>query len=96
LYDPIAVDIQNNIFFDNTSSYGDTRIELAAGDSSGFNQQYNFLPFGNQNPRFISNENLHLQDVSPCIDMGNPDPVFNDTDDSRNDQGAYGGPLGNW
>jgi hypothetical protein len=96
LYDPVAVDIQNNIFFDNTSSYGSTRIELAAGDSSGFNQQYNFLSIGNQDPRFISNANLHLQDGSPCLDMGNPDPAFYDVDNSRNDQGAYGGQLGDW
>jgi hypothetical protein len=33
-----------------------------------------------------------LQDTSPCIDAGNPDPVFNDPDGTRNDMGAYGGP----
>ncbi len=33
-----------------------------------------------------------LQDDSPCIDAGNPDPIYNDPDGTRNDMGAYGGP----
>jgi parallel beta-helix repeat protein len=32
---------------------------------------------------------------SPCIDGGNPDPIYNDPDGSRNDMGAYGGPGAN-
>ncbi|MCD4795690.1 MAG: right-handed parallel beta-helix repeat-containing protein, partial [Candidatus Cloacimonetes bacterium] len=35
-----------------------------------------------------------LQESSPCIDAGNPDPVYNDPNGSRNDMGAYGGPNG--
>jgi hypothetical protein len=27
-------------------------------------------------------------DRSPCIDAGNPDPLFNDPDGTRNDMGA--------
>ena len=45
---------------------------------------------------FIDENNLKLQLSSPCIDNGNPDPAFNDVDGSRNDQGAYGGPNGDW
>ena len=30
---------------------------------------------------------------SPCIDAGNPDPIYNDHDGSRNDMGAYGGQV---
>jgi len=41
-------------------------------------------------------EYFHLLPRSVCIDSGNPDPVFNDPDGSRNDIGAYGGPLGDW
>lgn len=96
LYNPVAMDIQNNIFFNNAAGTGDPRIWLVLGDSSGFSQQYNFLPIGNQDPYFISNENLHLRNYSVCIDAGNPDPVFNDADGSRNDQGAFGGPEGDW
>ncbi|MBU0528503.1 right-handed parallel beta-helix repeat-containing protein [bacterium] len=54
-----------------------------------------------QNTTNISGELLlgeyfHLLPGSVCIDTGNPDPVFNDPDDSRNDIGAFGGPLGSW
>ena len=35
-----------------------------------------------------------LQVGSPCIDAGNPDAMYNDTDGTRNDMGAYGGPNG--
>lgn len=38
----------------------------------------------------------HLLPGSVCIDAGNPDPVFNDPDGTRNDIGVYGGPLGGW
>jgi len=33
-----------------------------------------------------------LASGSPCIDAGDPDPLYNDADGSRNDMGAYGGP----
>ena len=55
---------------------------------------------GNMNidPLFTDPENgdYHLQGTSPCIDAGNPDSEYNDTDGSRNNMGAYGGPGGNW
>jgi hypothetical protein len=35
----------------------------------------------------------HLKPGSPCIDAGNPDALFNDVDETRNDMGAYGGNL---
>jgi len=94
--DPVTMDVQNNIFFENVGNTGDPGIWLISADSSGFNQQYNFLPMGSENPQFISNDNLHLRDYSPCVNAGNHDPAYNDADGSRNDQGAYGGPLGNW
>ncbi|MCK4653309.1 MAG: right-handed parallel beta-helix repeat-containing protein [Candidatus Cloacimonetes bacterium] len=34
-----------------------------------------------------------LQEGSPCIDAGDPDPIYNDPDGTRNDMGAYGGPA---
>ncbi|MBN2054785.1 right-handed parallel beta-helix repeat-containing protein [bacterium] len=37
----------------------------------------------------------HLQAGSPSINAGDPDPMYNDFDGSRNDLGAYGGPDGN-
>ena len=96
LVDPVYMDIQNNIFYQNSSGSGDQRIALWTGDSSGFSQRYNFLLIGSDNPLFVTNNDLHLQSRSICIDAGNPDVSFNDVDSSRNDQGAYGGPLGSW
>jgi len=48
------------------------------------------------NPLFTSNDNLHLSQNSSCINKGNPAPEYNDADGTRNDQGAFGGPLGDW
>jgi hypothetical protein len=33
---------------------------------------------------------------SPALDAGNPDQAYIDTDGTRNDLGAYGGPGGDW
>lgn len=37
-----------------------------------------------------------LSPGSPVVDAGNPEAAHQDTDGSRNDMGAYGGPLGDW
>lgn len=53
----------------------------------------------NNYPRFISTEDLMLETNSPCIDKGNPDPIWNDfykppgLGTQINDMGATGGPL---
>jgi len=96
IHEAVSEDIQNNIFYNNFAYTGDTRIALIATDSANVNIEYNFLGYSQLNPVFISEDNLHLQISSPCIDAGNPDPAFNDSDGSRNDQGAYGGPGGDW
>ncbi len=50
-----------------------------------------FVAFSNdRNP---DNDDLHTSPDSPTRDAGNPYPEYNDTDGSRNDLGAYGGPL---
>ena len=41
----------------------------------------------------VAGDDFHLQPGSPCIDAGDPDPQYNDTDGSRNDIGAFGGPA---
>jgi hypothetical protein len=37
---------------------------------------------------------FHLSIASPCINAGDPNPIFNDLDGSRNDMGCFGGPGG--
>ncbi len=96
LRDPLSTEIQNNIFFNNLSFTGDNRISIVAGDTSNVSKQYNYLAFGPMNPLFISNDNLHLSSDSPCINNGNPSSEYNDVNGTINDQGAYGGPLGDW
>ncbi|MGA1870794.1 MAG: hypothetical protein ACMUJM_19845 [bacterium] len=46
-------------------------------------------------PSFVSpiGGDFHLKPGSPAIDMGDPAIEYNDRDGTRNDQGAYGGPL---
>ncbi len=39
------------------------------------------------------NDDLHTSSDSPTHDAGNPFPEYDDPDGSRNDLGAYGGPL---
>ena len=36
----------------------------------------------------------YLAEVSPCIDAGDPNPVYSDIDGTRNDMGAWGGGFG--
>jgi len=44
-------------------------------------------------PMFVdaSAGDYHLAGGSPCIDAGNPDPLYNDADATRCDMGAFGG-----
>ena len=95
LLSPVLDSVQNNIFYANTSKTADPGISLLQTDSSHYVIKYNFFDTGN-NPYFVSTTDFHLSTLSPCINAGNPDSQYNDADRSRNDQGAYGGPLGNW
>ncbi len=47
----------------------------------------------NQDPKFqnLAGFDYFLRTDSPCIDAGNPSPVYNDFDGTRNDMGIYGG-----
>jgi hypothetical protein len=95
LLSPVSDTIQNNIFYANASKTGDSGITTLQTDTSNFLAAYNFLQLDN-NPDFVSQTDFHLSPTSPCINAGNPEPKYDDSDGSRNDQGAYGGPLGNW
>ena len=43
-----------------------------------------------------SNDDWSLSAASPSLDAGHPAPEYEDEDGSRNDQGAFGGPDGDW
>ena len=47
-----------------------------------------------EDPKFSNSaaQDFRLLPDSPCKDAGNPDPIFNDLDGSRNDIGMSGGP----
>lgn len=93
---PISTEIQNNIFFKNNSQTGKNDFYVALDDSSGLIEQYNFYGNEDNDPMFLFEDDFRLYYLSPCKDAGNPDPIYNDLDGSRNDQGAYGGPYGDW
>ena len=95
LFNPISVQIQNNIFYQNDAPQGLKTIYFARPDSGVALIQYNFTDLA-LNPAFIDEGNLHISAGSPCQNAGNPDPAFNDVDLTRNDQGAFGGPGGDW
>lgn len=96
VYDPVKTELQNNIFYKNTSRIGNLNFEYSSDNSTTLIEQYNYLAFGLMDPKFASETDFRLTQSSPCINLGNSDVSYNDYDGSRNDQGAYGGPLGNW
>jgi len=80
------VDRVNNKFYAMNSTYSLIR------------EVTNSAPIGNlvDNPLFIDpeNSNFKLEDSSPAINAGHPGNQFKDSNGSRNDMGAYGGPYG--
>jgi hypothetical protein len=96
VYDPVRTELQNNIFYKNSCRLGDFNFQYLSTDSTNLIEQYNYLAFGTMNPKFDSETDFRLSQSSPCINSGNSDASYNDNDGSRNDQGAYGGPFGNW
>ncbi len=86
-------EVQNNIFYRNIFS---EEIKVTESDSTKVLIDYNFFGSTTNDPQFWNFETFRLYYLSPCKDAGNPSPEFNDIDGSRNDQGAYGGPGGNW
>ncbi len=76
--DSTEVDVQYNVFYDNDSSNVNCFL-----DSTNL-----FV-----DPLFADTL-YHLYANSLLIDAGNPDPVYDDIDGSRNDIGLWGGPWG--
>jgi hypothetical protein len=101
-----SVVARGNIIWFNRQSFGG-QISGAVGLSyscieGGYTGSGNIEAF----PEFVD-AGFELASSSPCIDAGDPDPSFNDPEDpgspgnaltpargtTRNDMGAYGGPL---
>lgn len=99
------LEIRNSIIWNNEISlftqHGDsitTHIEytdIENGQNNLIISGYNTLSWGEGNidilPDFVDPDisNYKLNSSSPCIDAGNPSPLYNDSDGSRNDMGAH-------
>lgn len=86
-------EVQNNIFYRNKSG---EEIQVIESEPSKVVVDFNYFGSPTNDPQFWNFETFRLYYLSPCIDAGNPAPEFNDVNGTRNDQGAYGGPGGNW
>jgi hypothetical protein len=103
-----TITARNNIFWGNIQSQGGPIAQIGGGTAiiTYSNVEGGFSGTGNINinPAF-ADSNFHLSQTSPCIDKGNPDSLYNDTENLnnpgfaewpslgniRNDMGAYGG-----
>ncbi len=95
-----------------TAAYGNEGIGLCSDGSTAYNLSYgnhkaDFYLSGSyapgegdlsEDPQFVdpNTGDYTLRSTSPMIDAGHPDASYNDTDGSRNDMGAFGGPSGEW
>ena len=93
---PVNDSIQNNIFYNNFAQGTCDQFYYSIQDTSNYLIQYNFDALNNPDPKFVDTEELRLSDDSPCKNAGNPEAAYNDINGTRNDQGAYGGPDGDW
>ncbi|MCK4339139.1 MAG: T9SS type A sorting domain-containing protein [Candidatus Cloacimonetes bacterium] len=91
------IQIRNSILWGNLGGFGmPDQIYFEGGQLL---TEYNDIEFGefsgigniDSHPLFVDPLNLdfHLLPSSPCIDAGDPDPLYNDPDGTRNDMGAY-------
>jgi hypothetical protein len=88
--------VVNNIFWNNSALTGS---HLYLGPSGTATVNYNDVQGGwtggtgniSQYPLFVDSllRNFHLQLASPCVNVGDPNPIYNDPDGSRADIGCY-------
>ncbi|MDD3647593.1 MAG: right-handed parallel beta-helix repeat-containing protein [Candidatus Dojkabacteria bacterium] len=107
LFDDATATVLNNISAFNAdggiraaaqSNFTALEYNIAFGNTGGdWNDFSNWPPATNLtvDPMFVDKDggDYHLQTGSPAINAGHPDAQYNDPDGSRNDIGAYGGPL---
>ncbi|MFC1527168.1 hypothetical protein ACFL5D_00285 [Candidatus Neomarinimicrobiota bacterium] len=89
--------LRNNIIFDSYPDISFAPQASQAGVTIDYSLFDNNVSIGsdniNANPDFMDNVDFILSPNSPCIDAGHPDNQYLDKDGTRNDIGAYGGPL---
>jgi hypothetical protein len=108
LHNNPTVNIENCIIYGNTNDSSSSQI-VGSGNITITNTNIEGGWAGNgnidENPLFVNQSPLILQDVSPCVDQGSPNNNENDWEDPnnhgiplfpalgtlRNDMGAYGG-----
>lgn len=78
-----TVDLAYNDVYGNVSGDYSGNTSAAASDISS-------------NPDFLETAWYTLDSGSVCEDAGDPSSSSDDSDGTRNDMGAYGGPLGSW
>jgi len=87
-------DIRNSIIRNNTTCDIATYCQKASISYSNYNKKcgYAILETNNINtdPQFVETKtgNYFLKPTSKCINKGNPDLTYNDSDQTRNDMGA--------
>jgi len=73
-----TLDVYNNIIWGNTAAEGRDMVLYCSGTFNGFNNDFSDVLGGwthhggniNQNPRFVSSTDYHLQFSSPCRNAG--------------------------
>jgi hypothetical protein len=80
-----------------TASYSDF-FGNTGGNVSGLSEVVGSSNNLGVDPLFTdrAGKDFHLQATSPAVNAGNPSSTYYDPDRSRNDMGAFGGPLGSW
>ena len=90
--------LRNNIIYQSQPDISYTNSAVQSGIIIDFNLLDENINVGsdyiNADPEFLDQIDFKLSPTSPCIDAGHPDGQYLDTDGSRNDIGAYGGPCG--
>jgi hypothetical protein len=88
--------IRNNIIYQSQPDISYTNSALQTGIIIDFNLLDENINVGsdyiNKDPEFLDNIDFKLSPTSPCIDAGHKGDLYLDTDGSRSDIGAYGGP----